>query len=81
MMDKFELFVRSLEGESVDFHIVGDANSNLLELTKKPHTKRLIDIMDIYQLKQMIQQPTRITENSGTLIDVFITNNPEKISY
>ena len=50
-------------------------------MTKKPHTKRLIDIMDIYQLKQIIQQPTRITENSETLIDVFITNNPEKISY
>ena len=29
----------------------------------------------------MIQQPTRITENSEALIDVFISNNPEKNLY
>ena len=65
----------------MDFHIGGDFNCTLLQLTKKPHTTLFIDIMDVYQLKQIIQQPTRITENSETLIDVFITNNPEKNSF
>ena len=33
----------------------------------------------IYGLSQLISEPTRITPNTGTLIDFCITNSPEKI--
>ena len=36
-------------------------------------------MLNLFQLKQMITEPTRITENSETLIDLFITSEAENI--
>ena len=35
--------------------------------------------MDIYGLEQMINEPTRITDKSSTLIDLCITNSPANV--
>lgn len=40
---------------------------------------RLVSLMENYQLSQVINKPTRITGTSSTLIDLFITNNPDSI--
>ena len=40
----------------------------------KKNFKRLTNL---YQLKQLITKPTRITEDSRTLIDLFLTSRPE----
>ena len=42
-------------------------------------TKKLQEIMELYQLTQLIDSPTRITNSSQSLLDVFITSTPEKI--
>ena len=34
---------------------------------------------DAYQLSQVITEPTRITPSTSTLIDLALTNNPEKV--
>ena len=34
----------------------------------------------MYQLSQLINEPTRITATSATLLDHFITSNPETIT-
>ena len=36
--------------------------------------------MDIYGLTQLITEPTRVTQHSRTLIDLCLTNSPDKIS-
>ena len=36
--------------------------------------------MDIYGLTQLITEPTRVTQYSRTLIDLCLTNSPDKIS-
>ena len=36
--------------------------------------------MDIYDLTQLITEPTRVTQHSRTLIDLCLTNSPDKIS-
>ena len=36
--------------------------------------------MDIYGLTQLITEPTRVTQYSRTLIDLSLTNSPDKIS-
>ena len=41
-----------------------DANSNI---------KQLRDLIDLYQLQQHIDQPTRITDLTQTLLDIIIT--------
>ena len=58
---------------------MGDLNCSLLDTEKNVHSQQLTDIMDIYQLKQIITEPTRITTNTASLIDVFITNSPQKV--
>jgi hypothetical protein len=73
--------IRNLEAEDKEYHIVGDLNCNLLEAEKNVHSKRFIDIMDIYQLEQIITEPTRVTIDTSSLIDVFITNIPQKVKY
>ena len=44
-----------------------------------PHSRRLQFVCSLYQLSQLIDQPTRITEISKTLIDLILTNRPENI--
>jgi len=41
---------------------------------------RLLNIIDIYGLTQLITGPTRVTQYSSALIDVCLTNSPDKIS-
>ena len=47
---------------------MGDLNYNLLDTEKNVHSRQLTDIMDIYQLEQIITEPTRMT-----------TDNPQKV--
>lgn len=62
--------------------LLGDLNINLLE----PHTsgyKVFSTIMECFNLKQIIQEPTRITASSATLLDVICVseNLPITASY
>ena len=41
--------------------------------TASSSTKELIELLDVYQLKQLIKKPTRVTAKTRTLIDVIIT--------
>lgn len=45
------------------------------------NTRRLKFVSETYQYKQIIQNPTRITPTSHTLIDLFYTNEPAKITH
>ena len=57
----------------------GDINCNFLQDSRDSYTTRLINIMEAYQLTQVISEPTRITSTTSTLINLFITNNTESI--
>ena len=63
--------------------IVGDLNSDLLTRGKTEDEqalgKKLKNVLNNFKLHNVISDATRITENSRTLIDVFITSNKEKI--
>lgn len=46
----------------------------------KPHStegKILLDIEDIFGLHCMIEDATRITKTTRTLLDLILTNNPD----
>ena len=45
------------------------------------YTLKLIDILDIYQLSQLIDEPTRVTESTETLIDHVITNSTQNLTH
>ena len=59
--------------------ILGDFNCNLLEAKGNLHTTKLLSLFGEYQYKQLIEQPTRITKASESLIDHIITNMPQRI--
>jgi hypothetical protein len=44
-----------------------------------PHSRRLQFLSSIYQLSQLVDEPTRVTEISSTLIDLILTNRAENI--
>ncbi len=60
--------------------VVGDINSDVAKPVPDFHTRRLQLSCYLYQLDQIITEPTRVTRTSATLIDLFFTNNPENIS-
>ena len=68
----FEKFLQLVDDENKEIIITGDLNCNLLEQTRSQVTSRLLDVMDIFQLQQHIQTPTRITPTTSSLIDVII---------
>lgn len=51
-------------------------NCNLLDTKLKTQNRQLVDIMDIYQSKQIIKEPVRVANNATSQIDLFITNIP-----
>ena len=46
----------------------------------KLQTNKLHEITEAFQFEQMIEQPTRITEHSETIIDLVFTNKPELVT-
>lgn len=73
----FEALVKMVENK--ELHILGDLNSDLLQNNSYKPTRLLQYLCELYQLKQLISEPTRITEHSQTLIDIICTNSPERI--
>lgn len=64
---------------SDDYTLLGDLNCNILEPNKEPKLGRhLLNLCDVYNLKCLIDTPTRITANSETLIDVILTSKRKK---
>ena len=55
--------------------IVGDLNLDRLRLDRS-EGKILRDLEEASDLHCLINEPTRVTANSQTLIDVMLTNNP-----
>ena len=73
LFSEFENFLKLLEDENKEIIITGDLNCNLLEQNKSLPTSKLVDLIDIYQLQQHIQCPTRITSTTASLLDVILT--------
>ena len=73
MFHPFEEFLKQADIDNKQLIITGDLNCNLLEQERNTCTAKLLDIFNIYILKQHIQSSTRITPRSQSLIDVIIT--------
>ena len=75
-----ENLLKKIDNENKEIYILGDLNCDLIKLNPDNPTKKLLSLLEIYQLSQLIDTATRITMHSSTLIDHFITNEPDKIS-
>ena len=75
LFQKFENFLKLIDNEDKDIIITEDLNCNLIEHAQNHASSKLIDIIDIFQLQQHIQIPTRTTNNFLSLIDLILTHN------
>ena len=74
-LHKFENLVELIDATGLDFYLLGDINCDLLDPSKlSPASSLLCRIIDIYGLYQLIEDPTRITCDTKTLIDLCVTN-------
>ena len=62
----------------LDVIILGDLNCNLLQ--GKAESRALNDFCSTFNLTQLINKPTRVTENGESLIDVVMTTNEKLIA-
>ena len=82
LFSMFEDFVGKLDADGKEYYTMGDFNCNMLPASfYKANTQALLNVTDIYNLKQLITEPTRITPLSSTLIDVIFTNLLDNTSY
>jgi hypothetical protein len=76
LADLDELF-QALTLLGVPFFLMGDINIDLL--ADNNLTRRYKSLLKSYDLTQCIAKPTRITRTSMTLIDHFVTSDPESV--
>ena len=66
-----------------EVYILGDLNINLIN-SQKSHIpngiKRYRELCSLHGLKQLITSPTRVTENSSSLLDHILTNSTDRVS-
>ena len=80
--DHFEKLIKAVDNENKDMYILGDLNCNMLKTNNDSNipTKKIKSLYELYQLTQLIDEATRITPTTTSLIDHIVTNMPEKIS-
>ena len=80
LFDEYEAFLRNSDIENREVIIMGDLNCDILKSPCESHTRKLQFLSSLYQFDQLIDEPTRITGTSATLIDLILTNKEENIS-
>ena len=62
-----------------EHNLIGDINCDLYE--NNASVNALLNVSDVYGLKQLITEPTRITPSSSSLTDLIFTNQPDLVSF
>ena len=63
---------------NMPIYILGDLNCNLLK-SEGQDSKALTDFCRSYNLSQLIQTPTRVTESSKSLLDVILASEVKQV--
>ena len=58
---------------------MGDYNINLLNYGKHNETNKFVDMMHAHSFISLINRPTRINQQSATLIDNIFTNKHDDL--
>lgn len=64
--------------EGADFALLGNFNIDLQASTNSSH-RMLLRFANLHSLDQLIKKPTRITEHSSPVIDLFFVNNNHRV--
>ena len=79
LFNEFEHFLSKCDLEDKEILFMGDLNCDVSKFPPDAHMHRLQFLSCVYQLEQLINEPTRVTRTSATLIDLIFTNRNENI--
>jgi len=74
----FERVIDKIDAENLELYLLGELNCDLLPDSVNVNSSHPLIVMDIYGLTKLITEPTRVTPDSHTLIDLCLTNSPDK---
>ena len=77
IFDHVETLISRIDPKNKECIIIGDTNCNLLSEFPDNSTKHLTKLLQTYNFTQLIDEPTRTTADTETLIDHVITNRPD----
>ena len=83
-VDKFDVFqslVGRLDTLNAEFYIMGDINCNVAAPELDHNSRLLNDIANLFSLHQLINEPTRVSLTSSSLIDLIFTNCSDRLSF
>ena len=69
--------IQKVNNTMTKYIILGDFNTDFFD---NP-SKHLLNILNMYQLHQLINSPTRITETTSSCLDLIITQSPRIVKY
>ena len=67
---------QTVHNEKKILYLMGDFNINLLKVGKVQYVNEFLDILMSHSMFPLVQYPTRVNENSMSLIDNIISNDP-----
>ena len=79
IINEYELFLFKCDSESKELIIMGDLNCDFGKSPPDTYTNRIISLNNLYQMVNLINEPTRVTETSASTIDLILSNTPENI--
>ena len=76
IVHEFELCIHKMDTENREIILIVDFNCdwNLPLKQRQAYTNKLANITNAYQLEQIFKEPTRVTENPKSLIDLIFSN-------
>nr|CAH7716587.1 unnamed protein product [Callosobruchus chinensis] len=77
-LDELETTVSNLVATTDDILFMGDLNIDLINETSRGNAL-FTSLLELVGLNQLVTEPTRITVNSQTLIDVICTSNLDRV--
>ena len=77
-LTKFEATLKLVEPLGNECYILGDLNINVKDERSK-FCKDYTNLLNLFNFKQMITEATRVTANTGTILDHIVSNSKDKI--
>ena len=76
--DEFEIALQYLDAKSIDYIVIGDLKCDVAKTVPSSQTRRLLNIIADFGLKQFVPKPTRIIPLSAATIEVLFSSNHEQ---
>ena len=80
LFPKLEELLKSPEPDDTEIIFMGDLNCDLFKMNDND-TKHIKRIYNMFKLRQVINQPIRVTSDTKTLIDHMATDRPDAVSH